>query len=167
MFYCSPKQSWTAIRLLTLDLHSSYLSESLTCLAFFFLSKQYFTCEICFSIFIHYLTSKNVFWHGQHGWCHQDFRKGHRRCCSVAWGKNLEMFWQLLPPPMGAAPPALWSQVGIDPARDTRCAKFPPCMDWPAPALHMLGWHLGKFHIVPVHIYDIFLSYSYKGIEVV
>lgn len=155
-----------AIRLLTLDLHSSYLTESLVCLAFFFLSKQYFSRETCFSIFTHYLKTKNVFWHRQHGWCHQDFRQGHRSCCSVTWGKYLKMFWWLLPPPVGAAPPALQSQAGIHPAKGTRRAKFPPCTDWPAPALDMVGCYLGKFHVVPDHIYDIFLSYSCNGIEV-
>lgn len=57
-FYCSPKQSWVAILLLTLYLHSSYVKESLVWLSGFYLYEQYLSVK-CIEI------SSNIFWHGQ------------------------------------------------------------------------------------------------------
>lgn len=44
------------------------------------------------------------------------------------------MFWWLLPPPVGAAPPALQALVGIPPARDIRWENSLPAQtDLPLP----------------------------------
>lgn len=64
--------------------------------------------------------------------------------------------------PMGAAPPALCHRQGLI-LQETQGVQNSPRS---APALDMLGWHLGKFHIVPDQIYDILLSYSCNGVEV-
>lgn len=100
MFYCSPKQSWIAIHLLTLYLHSSYLKESLVWLSFFPPYEQRFGCGICFSILARYLPSRDV---SRRGWLRHDMAAGCGRC----WGTSSPTSPSALQQKRGAWNPSL------------------------------------------------------------